>query len=882
MGVDGLLKTLRTAELTRAGSFADEAEAWRGKTAVIDGHSWLHKAIYGCARRVAGLDAPFRDSPAIKHPEKFAMYVLHRLGLLVHYGIHPVVVFDGCRLGAKKATNAARREGRAKLLEEGRAVWRQANELYRRGGGANKQQASRLYDQCEKILQRCVSVTQEVVQHTIRMMQRKGRHGGPFEFIVAPYEADSQMAYQCKVGKADLVISEDSDCLAYLAAAGMWDPHIPPLITKMDRNGTFVEVHLGDLLRKSKGRGARSFAGRLKAFVVGGVGGDRATGSCCSVENSTALVSADIGAMSVKALRSELKKRGELVSGNKAALVQRLELATKVDGSSELAGKGDRDAESDVSHRAAPSANAGLGPRGFIQMCVLAGCDYVDSIKGIGVVKAQSLVVNARGALNDSRIRKIVRLQLSIKSSKYTYRDGTQEHWNEYADNARLAELTFLHHIVYDADSKQCVHLNPLDEDAIINSDGEAVLKRLKKMLGAVFESGDARRIAEGTLNPRVLGKLHAPELEHDSPEKVARRSAAVPAWAVAPRAAPAQASSLSSHANKAITSKPMFNKPSTNRRPMFNKAPSPKPSPSLHGNAFLAQLIASKSSTTGNAKSSRDVGPQASSMTDERNGIAQDALHLPASPSARVPSARCPPSEPQSTNLASMLDSEPVVSSGPIGPAKRSHLPRPSGAGKDSFAQYSTGPDGLYVVSKPLLAASEKGNRNGAKKKRLSKNPFSLSVRHARTPAVHNASAATPGTTVAVAGFAGHETNDKSTDEDSEKERANSAISKQAEAVSAAVLRCDEQKRTWDFVDLSTNKANSTGPTAAERMKAREARKRSAEGLCDGAPRGAKRRAKKAKGKNKPASSLLSFFKKKPVEPAPQDKSVEIVNVGI
>ena len=87
MGINGLLKTLKASKLTREGNFANEADRWRGKTAVIDGYSWLHKAIYGCARRVAGLDAPFRDSEAIRHPEKFATYVLHRLGLLKHYGI---------------------------------------------------------------------------------------------------------------------------------------------------------------------------------------------------------------------------------------------------------------------------------------------------------------------------------------------------------------------------------------------------------------------------------------------------------------------------------------------------------------------------------------------------------------------------------------------------------------------------------------------------------------------------------------------------------------------------------------------------------------------------------------------------------------------------
>lgn len=35
------------------------------------------------------------------------------------------------------------------------------------------------------------------------------------DFVVAPYEADAQMAYMVKVGQADFAISEDSDLVAY-------------------------------------------------------------------------------------------------------------------------------------------------------------------------------------------------------------------------------------------------------------------------------------------------------------------------------------------------------------------------------------------------------------------------------------------------------------------------------------------------------------------------------------------------------------------------------------------------------------------------------------------------------------------------------------------
>ena len=35
------------------------------------------------------------------------------------------------------------------------------------------------------------------------------------EFIVAPYEADAQLAYMYKTGRADVVITEDSDLIAF-------------------------------------------------------------------------------------------------------------------------------------------------------------------------------------------------------------------------------------------------------------------------------------------------------------------------------------------------------------------------------------------------------------------------------------------------------------------------------------------------------------------------------------------------------------------------------------------------------------------------------------------------------------------------------------------
>ena len=48
-------------------------------------------------------------------------------------------------------------------------------------------------------------------------------------------------------------------------------------------------------------------------------------------------------------------------------------------------------------------------PRLFVQLCVMAGCDYVGSLPTVGVVKALDLVVKWRSVNADIRIDKICR-----------------------------------------------------------------------------------------------------------------------------------------------------------------------------------------------------------------------------------------------------------------------------------------------------------------------------------------------------------------------------------------------------------------------------------------------------------------------------------------
>ena len=70
---------------------------------------------------------------------------------------------------------------------------------------------------------KAVDITPTMAWHCIVALRDCG-----ITCIVAPYEADAQLAFLACTGKVDFVISEDSDCIAY---------GIPMVFTKMDKNG---------------------------------------------------------------------------------------------------------------------------------------------------------------------------------------------------------------------------------------------------------------------------------------------------------------------------------------------------------------------------------------------------------------------------------------------------------------------------------------------------------------------------------------------------------------------------------------------------------------------------------------------------------------------
>ncbi|XP_020533793.1 exonuclease 1 isoform X1 [Jatropha curcas] len=320
---------------------------YSGKRVGIDAYSWLHKGAYSCSMEIC-LD--LKGDKRLRYLE----YFMHRINLLRHYKITPVVVFDGASVPCKAATENERhrrREANHKL----------AMEKLKEG---NVNAASDFF-------QRAVSITPLMARKLIQILRSEN-----VEFVVAPYEADAQLAYlsslEAEKGGIAAVITEDSDLLAYGCQA---------IIFKMDRYGNGEEMVLD------------------KVFDAG----------ACKP--------------SFKYFNKEL----------------------------------------------------------FIGMCVLAGCDFLPSVPGIGIVKAHSYVSKYR---NLDRVLSVLKLEKGSQMPE------------DYSKSFKEALAVFQHARIYDAETKKLRHMKPLPQNLLDSLDGQL------DFLGPELPPSVATAIAEGNLNP--------------------------------------------------------------------------------------------------------------------------------------------------------------------------------------------------------------------------------------------------------------------------------------------------------------------------------------------------------------------------------------------
>jgi exonuclease-1 len=112
---------------------------------------------------------------------------------------------------------------------------------------------------------------------------------------------------------------------------------------------------------------------------------------------------------------------------------------------------------------------------------MLSGCDYLDSIPGIGLKTAHKLLRRHK------TVEKVVQM---IKL------EGTLHVPNDYIKAFAQAELAFIHQRVYDPALKKLVPLNEFPQGGLKDDD--------EKWVGLDMEPEVARGIAEGTLHPET------------------------------------------------------------------------------------------------------------------------------------------------------------------------------------------------------------------------------------------------------------------------------------------------------------------------------------------------------------------------------------------
>lgn len=279
-------------------------------------------------------------------------YCKKKLKMLLDSQVTPILIFDGAKLVMKGNTEDERERNREEHKKKAEEYLKQGNSVM-----AHKMFAS------------AVDITPELAHAFVEAAKSLN-----VEYYVAPYEADAQLAFMYFSGRAQVIITEDSDLLAF---------GVKRCFFKMDKFGFGFEVNLDEL-----------------------------------------------------------------------AEVQELNFRM-------------------------------FTPDMLLVTCILSGCDYLESIKGIGFKKAHKLVYE-----NGKEVRTVL---------KKIRREGRHLIPMSYENTFEKALLTFKFQLVYDPEAQKLVHLNDPEK----NEHGP-LLKNHDNLdfLGKYIDAPTAKQIALCEIDP--------------------------------------------------------------------------------------------------------------------------------------------------------------------------------------------------------------------------------------------------------------------------------------------------------------------------------------------------------------------------------------------
>lgn len=204
-----------------------DASELAGLRVAIDAYGWLHKSVTTCATDLA-LGRP---------TTRYVDYVIGHVSSLVSCGVKVTLVFDGAPLPSKAGTEQERHVKREEARRLGLRLLREGNE-----------------SAAHAAFSKAVDVSCKMAATVIAAAKAKwGADNEKVKWVVAPYEADAQLAFLARNNHVDVVISEDSDCLAY---------EVPRTVFKFDvKTGSGKAVLLSDVLRMDGRSGGLDFRG---------------------------------------------------------------------------------------------------------------------------------------------------------------------------------------------------------------------------------------------------------------------------------------------------------------------------------------------------------------------------------------------------------------------------------------------------------------------------------------------------------------------------------------------------------------------------------------------------------------------------------------------
>ena len=360
MGIQGLLPFIKNSI-----DNSYHIEKFRGKRVAVDGYAWLHKASYGCCEELC------TGTPT----KKWIDYCVRLIDMLLFFQIEVTMVFDGADLPAKKATEIERAKNRKTNLEKGM-------ELKSRGD----REGSRMY------FSRAVNVTPYMAAQLIHYLKMNRQS---VKCIVAPYEADAQLAYLSINNIVDVIIAEDSDTIPF---------GCKEIVFKLEQNGKCERLLLSNIYQLcTKGVDLTNFTHDM-----------------------------------------------------------------------------------------------------IVSMCIGAGCDYLDSLKNIGIKNSYKYVSKHRSV---DKVLRTMRLHglLPLSVVKTINLGDEKISVLEYEVNFYKAFLTFHHQVVYDVVTQRTRFLNPINFNELPQSicppSGSASETDVA-FLGLILDPLLASSIANGLVDP--------------------------------------------------------------------------------------------------------------------------------------------------------------------------------------------------------------------------------------------------------------------------------------------------------------------------------------------------------------------------------------------